>query len=141
MNSEEVPKKRRTFETDTIQALMQMSVDLAEIYSPPRVTSEGKKFGLNPGEAMDLTTGWDFRRSDHRAEAKEYIRTMKPFLVIGSPMCTMFSQLQALTGWSEEKNNMWLEAVKHIEFVVEIYRMQVQAGRLFLHEHPASASS
>ena len=39
---------------------MLKSIDVAEIYSPPRVTREAKKWGLEAGDAMDLTTGWDF---------------------------------------------------------------------------------
>ena len=34
-----------------------------------------------------------------------------------------------------------MEAVKHIEFMVHLYRKQLRGGRLFLHEHPAQASS
>ena len=36
-----------------------LAVDVVEAYSPPRVTLEAKKFGLKPGEAWDITTGWD----------------------------------------------------------------------------------
>ena len=32
-------------------------------------------------------------------------------------------------------------ARRHIEFVCELYRMQLEQGRLFLHEHPAQADS
>ena len=32
-------------------------------------------------------------------------------------------------------------AVKHIEFVVSVYREQLENGRCFLHEHPACATS
>ena len=37
-------------------------VDVAEVYSPSRITAEARKFGMTVGKAMDLTTGWDFRR-------------------------------------------------------------------------------
>ena len=40
------------------------SVDVAEVFSPPRVSSEAAKFGLMAGEAMDLTTGWAFNRKE-----------------------------------------------------------------------------
>ena len=35
------------------------SVDLCEVFSPPRVGQEAIKFGIKAGDAMDLTTGWD----------------------------------------------------------------------------------
>ena len=47
-----------------------LKVDVAEAYAPPRVTLEAKKFGLKPGEAWDLTNGWDFTRQDHRDKAE-----------------------------------------------------------------------
>ena len=33
------------------------SVDLCEVFSPPRVGPEATKFGIEAGDAMDLTTG------------------------------------------------------------------------------------
>ena len=43
-------------------------IDVAEIFSPPRVTKQAYKFDLRPGFALDLTTNdpvdgkpWDFR--------------------------------------------------------------------------------
>ena len=50
-----------------------MTVDVVEAYSPPRVTLEAKKFGLEPGEAWDLTNGWDFNRKDHQEKAESYL--------------------------------------------------------------------
>ena len=49
-------------------------VDVAEVYSPPRITIEAKKFGLKPGEAMDLMTGYDFNLEADRKKAWDYIR-------------------------------------------------------------------
>ena len=85
--------------TAMITRLRQISkaVHMADIYSPAWATEEGKKLGLNVGEAMDLTTGWDFRKREHRDKAWNYVKEVKPRLAIGSPMRTMFSRLQGLT--------------------------------------------
>ena len=58
-------------------------------------------------------------------------------------MCKKFSTLQNLSKATrdEEWNQRYLEAVDHIKFVVELYRMQLKGGRWFLHEHPHGASS
>ena len=32
-------------------------------------------------------------------------------------------------------------AVKHLHFVIGLYKIQLEGGRRFLHEHPATASS
>ena len=50
-----------------------LKVDVVEAYSPPRVTLEAKKFGLKPGEAWDLTDGWNFSRKELQERAEEYI--------------------------------------------------------------------
>ena len=73
-----------------------LNVDIVEAYSPPRVTLEAKKFGLKPGDAWDLTNGWDFSRKDHQDKAEEYLEREQPLVLIGSPPCTPFRQLQSL---------------------------------------------
>jgi hypothetical protein len=128
-------------ETAMVLSLRRISVDVAEMYSPPRVTTEAKKFGLSVGEAMDLTTGWDFTKSEDRDRAVKYIDEHKPKLIVGSPMCKMFSQLQRMTRWTSEKQRRWREDRDHLKFMAEVYKKQVENGRWFLHEHPASASS
>ena len=76
----------------------------------------GEKMGLATGYAMDLTTGWDFTLEPHREAALKYVKTMKPRLLIGSPMCTMFSALQNLS--KGRRRNDWTarftEAREHI---------------------------
>ena len=45
------------------------AVDVCEVFSPPRVTAEAARFGMSVGDAMDLTTGWDFSIPEHRHKA------------------------------------------------------------------------
>ena len=52
--------------------------DLAEVYSPRKVTATGARMAMRVGDAMDLTIGWDFRRRDHQEEAWNYVRTYPP---------------------------------------------------------------
>ena len=104
---------------------LRIRADVAEIYSPPRVTEEAKKHGLRPGDAFDLTTGWDFRNQKDRDLVLKYIDDYKPRLIIGSPMCTMFSALQRLSPWTHEKNRRWCEAREHIKFIVQIYQKPI----------------
>ena len=33
------------------------------------------------------------------------------------------------------------KAREHVRFCIKIYRMQMEAGRMFMHEHPTGASS
>ena len=41
----------------------------------------------------------------------------------------------------EDAQRKWAEAVAHLELAIELYGMQMDAGRLFLHEHPVGATS
>ena len=69
------------------------------------------------------------------------MRKEQPLLVIGSPPCTPFSQLQTLNPNTPEKAKKWEDGVAHMKFVLELYELQVREGRAFLHEHPANATS
>ena len=108
-----------------------LKVDLVEAYSPPRVTLESKKFGLKPGEAWDLTNGWDFTRKDHQDKAEEYLERKKPPVLIGSPPCTPFSQLQSLNPVTDKSKRKLKEGVEHMKFMVRLYKKQVEQGRVF----------
>ena len=105
------------------------------------MTIEVAKFRLSIGKAIDIKTGWDFRLAEHRAAAEEYHAPHKSRLLIGSPMCTIFSTLQNVSPWTSEKQDEWVEVRQHIQFVVKLYRKQLEEGRWFLHEHPTRASS
>ena len=53
----------------------------------------------------------------------------KPFMLIGSPPCTMFSTLQNLSKAkrNEEEFNLKMEiARKHVRFCVELYKIQLK---------------
>ena len=73
-----------------IQMFHTLSVEPMEMHSAPRVTEEAKKFGLRTGAAVDLTIGWDFRRSDHRQKAQN----TNAQSTIGSPLCHVLTALE-----------------------------------------------
>ena len=117
------------------------SIDVCEVFSPPTVSQEAVNQGLEVGDAMDLTTGWDFNLESHRRQAEAYVDEQKPLVLIGSPPCVAFSQLQALIPDSQRKARQLAEGIRHMEFVAKLYKKQIEAGRLFLHEQPAHARS
>ena len=117
------------------------SIDVCEVFSPPRVGRVARRYGVNPGDAMDLTTGWDFNLESHRKLAEEYVDKQFPLVVIGSPPCPPFNQLQAFSPDSRSKAAKWREGARHMEFMVRLYRKQLDAGRVFIHENPAHATS
>ena len=123
------------------------AVDVAEIYSKPRVTQRAWEYGLRPGFAVDLLTKkedgshWDLSEEEDVKLLEKLQAREQPRLFIGSPPCTPFSQLQAMNPKDDKAQQKWDEGVEHMKFVVQLYRNQLSAGRVFLHEHPAGAKS
>ena len=130
---------------------------VSEIYTPPRVTKELRASQRNfkhllPGFAFDLIVNdledglpWGFSRRVKRERARKTFREQQPHMLIGSPACTAYSTWQAFS----EAKSPDLEAVYaarrqakvHMDFMISLYREQVEAGRYFLHEHPRHATS
>ena len=126
-----------------------LGVDITEVYSPDRVNEVARRWGLRPGSSMDLTNGYDFTKASDRKRAWDKIKEEDPFLLIGSPPCTLFSILQELNlvvnrdkpGWLEEFERRKAEAIEHIRFCCTLYDYQLKRGKHFLHEHPWTARS
>jgi hypothetical protein len=123
---------------------------VSELYSPPRVTTTLPKSGLVAGSTFDLYAdeagvAWDFTLRRDRQLAWQRIRAEEPYLVVGSPPCTMFSRLQLNLNAKKIGKVEWerrrREAEVLLVFAVAVYALQVQSGRHFLHEHPAGATS
>ena len=122
-----------------------------EVYSPVRVNGMASRLGMVPGLSLDLTTNdpddgqpWDFSRKDKRDKVMDKILNKEALLVIGSPMCRMFSRLQQMNFSKmdpERKDAMMKEAKDHLAFSMAIYQLQMDNGMYFLHEHPWTATS
>ena len=124
--------------------------DIAEVYSPPRVVTVAEAAGLRGGFSLDLTVPyqgeyWDFTKKTCRDRALDLLRKDRPYLLIGSPPCTAWSNLQNLNacrpGGAAKVEAGKRRARVHLLFCARLYREQLEAGRYFLHEHPKSATS
>ena len=125
-----------------------MNIQVAEVYSPPRVTRMAASMGLRAGWALDLITHdedgrpWDFDKLEMRNRAARKVLSDKPTLLIGSPLCTAFSQMNNLN--YPKMDPMEVErrlayGRRHLEFCTRLYDIQWRSGRYVLHEHPAEA--
>ena len=60
------------------------------------------RMGMRPGMTLYITIvdeddrTWDFSQEDRRREARRRLKQERPWLVVGSPMCTAFSSGQHL---------------------------------------------
>ena len=136
--------------TDTMFQNLLAKIEVAEVYGPPRVTEMARKLGMRAGWALDVTTtdddgrAWDFNQLEMRNRAIRRLLQDEPLFLIGSPMCTAVCELNHIN--YAKMDPMEVErrmqyGRKHLEFVVKLYNIQWKAGRYFLHEHPAGASS
>ena len=60
-------------------------------------------------------------------------------LLVGSPSCT--SWINEAKRDPELVRREYIKAMEHLRFVCMLYKIQAEAGRFFLHEHPVAASS
>ena len=105
-----------------------------------------RRAGVGHTNYLDILGKWDFNNEQDRADAKRYIDTVKPMMVVGSPTCAAFSQIQTFNwGKNRERDRKLKEALRaghrHMDFMMEIYKTQMDNGRYFVHENPVGASS
>jgi len=120
------------------------AVDFAELYSPERFQERAQDFGLRPGFAIDLQTGWDMRDKEQVDQVDYLIDEEDPMFLIGSPPCTVFSKIRKLSNFKRDPQNVAEEECEgrhHSKVACRFYKKQAQKGRSFLHEHPDGASS
>ena len=126
------------------------NMQMADIYSPPRVTQVAREIGLRAGWSLDLTTpdadgkAWDFNSIEMRNRAIRKVLTDKPLLLIGSPMCTVYSAMNNVNHARMDPDvvkERFRYARKHLEFSTKLYKISADSGHYFLHEHPQGASS
>ena len=124
--------------------------DVAEVYSPHRMTTMAEKLGYVAAFAFDLTTydeegrPWDLADEDVQKRALKRWETDKPKLLIASPPCTLFSLLQNISLGKREVDQVSRDleaAVKHLGFAVFLCLKQAAEGRKFVIEHPVGATS
>ena len=150
-----IPKAVKTFLAEAVSSTYAASqpqiVDIAEIYSVPRMTQEaqhqnekGKSPPWRVGFALDLRNGYDLSKKSVRDEVWKLIKKHKPALLVLSPPCTVISTLRRLSNhkrpWHIVKREEE-EGRQHWLFVLDLARYQKRHKRGFLLEHPAYAVS
>ena len=119
--------------------------DLMEFFSVPRLVPVCQEFGLLAEVSLDLQTGWDANLPAMREFAFKAIEKRKPRVIMLSPPCTVYSQLQRL--WSHSRMDPLEfeirreEADGFMHFTKDVATKQSDSGRGWIFEHPATASS
>ena len=102
-----------------------------------------------PGAALDLTyddegNTWDFSIASQRRKAEGLLEQQRPMLLIGSPMCTPFSNIQNFNKARRDPGVVKKEidnASIHLAWCCKLHRQQVRKRAHLLHEHPNAATS
>jgi hypothetical protein len=129
--------------TETLMGVETPTKRIAEVFGDAGFSSRAAYFGLLPGVAVDLRTGWDMNDPVQVRRLWATLEGEPPLLVVGSPLCKPFSQLQRLNQntHSEEYKKTVHEALEHLKLCMAIYKWQHDRGGMFLHEHPEGAWS
>ena len=100
---------------------------------------------------MDLTTvdsedsmPWDFSLEGKRKRAVELLERDKLLTLVACPMCGPFGGLQSINYAKMSREDVKAklrDAMAHVKFALDMCLRQYRAGRFFVFEHPASASS
>ena len=99
---EKKPSKLEHKLDKTMMELLIANVQVAEVYSPPRVVAMAKAMGLKGGWSLDLTTTdcdgrrWNFNELEMRNRAVRRVIEDQPLFLIGSPMCIVFSAMNRI---------------------------------------------
>lgn len=124
--------------------------DINEVCSPPRLVARTLHHGLGRRFSQDFIgtilvgEGWNFCFPHMRERAVTEFNDEQPELIIFSPMCGPFSQLQELSYSKmtlEQGEGKLRSALIHFKFPMALCKMQAQRGRLFTFQHFATAKS
>ena len=128
-----------------IARLLTSRHDIAEYYNPPRALVVGRQRGLSGSLSLDIISGWDFKIPSLRSLSLELLSRLCICLVILSPPCIIFSDLQRLWNFKRMSQSQvrlkWDEGMLHLKHAMDCALVQYNKGRFFLFEHPARASS
>ena len=134
----------KSLDRNVYRQVSNYKVDLSELYSPPRLTAKAEQYGLRPGMAIDLTSGFDLGKEEDQIKVWDHLKKDQPEMIFMCPDCFPWSQLKALSKHkqSPEKREAELAGAReHLAFCVLIARYQIAHGRWFAFEHPWGAAS
>ena len=116
-----------------------------EVFSPPRLVPEAVRQGLQASVSLDKDTGWDANLPEDRLQLQRLMRDHRPVMLMLSPECRMFSILTRNVNLPKMDplvaEILMTEAVSHVDLCMDLALQQHEAGRFFVMEHPAGASS
>lgn len=131
-------------ERKAVYASFNEAPKIGELYSPPRVSEVGKKFGLRGGNHYDLKTGWGLTKEEDRRKMWKELKEDDPYLIVICPPCTAFTMIQELNlpKMNESKALRLIQVGLHyLELAIEVAKWQPRRNKFFVFEQPKEARS
>ena len=120
-------------------------VHFMEVFSNPRIAPYVSGLGMRVGPSIDLGTGWNLALRSCQNHLLQLLAVLQPFVLMLSPPCTVFSQVQNSMKNRRKCQRTWK---KHYEQGLLLWRSalclfkeQCRQGRKAVLEHPWLASS
>ena len=144
------PSKKRLAHYKEVFGLTAIQMrTVAEVYNPKVFTTKATKHRLISGKAFDLVLGDNLLSAGARRSVMNCLRHDRPGLVVVSPPCGPFSQLQNLSLDSRNKNPVRTqeymkklsEGKRLLQFACQVCELCSSLGLTFLFEHPWAAKS
>ena len=104
------------------------------------VASATRRRGLNAGQSLTLSSGWDFLLPERRLQAKQLVRKQRPYVLVLAFPCGPWSPLQNLNPAKDLEERREL-AFQLVLFSIEMAMIQVAGGRHYLIENPLPSAA
>ena len=124
---------------EVLNSMPDQSPTIVEVFCPDRFSEHAEKFGMVGRASFDLSSGWDWRRADHRRSAEEIIDLVNPDLVLMCPPCGPLSPLQQCTPPDKRidpiaHEHEVQEATQMVRWCCKIAKRQLEHGKHFIFE-------
>ena len=124
---------------EVLNSMPDQSPTIVEVFCPARFSEHAEKFGMVGRASFDLSSGWDWRRADHRRSAEEIIDLVNPDLVLMCPPCGPLSPLQQRTPPDKRigpiaHEHEVQEATQMVRWCCKIAKRQLEHGKHFIFE-------
>ena len=103
---------------------------MAELFSPPRLTSACERYGCTGAANWDLKlcTDHDLTKSENQAKVMKELRELSPDVLSITVPCDQFSSLQnmnSVLASVRKRRRKWRDAVKLLQFGLDCANYQV----------------
>ena len=107
-------------------------IHVDEIFSQPKRMATANRFGLALGLVFDMSRScWNLNDQVDTERLWKYLQTERPMLVVGSPKCKVYMEMQSMDQASPKFRDVLDAGVSHLQALMAVQRWQVAQERRF----------